>query len=137
MNVVIRGLIAAGLLVYAAVHVLQGISPPADAPVWLQVAFLVTAVVAAVLGVGLLGRRPGTTALWKNAAAALTGASLLALVLSFTVGFLGVNETDIRLSTLGVIIAEMVVLVSWAANRTLGPEYDEVEESVPDLGRRR
>lgn len=137
MNVVIRGLMATGLLVYATVHLLQGVRPPADAPLWLRLAFLATAAVAVVLAVGLLARRPGTTDQWKDAAAALAGASLVALVLSWTTGFLGVSEADLRLSTLGVVVAEMVVLATWAITRVVGHEFDEVEEEVPDLGRRR
>ncbi len=137
MNVVIRGLMAAGLFVYATIHLLQGVDPPEDAPGWLQLAFLATAAAAVVLAVGLLSRRPGTTDVWKDAAAALTGASLLALVASFVTGFLGVSESDIRLSTLGVVVAEGLVLLTWAAGRLVGHDFDEVEEPVPDLGRRR
>ncbi len=132
MNVVTRSLLSTGLAMYAGFHVFQATGPPAGAPTWLRLAFVATGIVAAVLAVlVLVGRSPLTT--WMNLSALLTGSSMLALAASFTIGFFGVTETDIRLSTIGAVIAEAVVLVSWAADRAGGPEVDEVDEHVPSL----
>ena len=137
MNVVIRGLMAAGLFVYGAIHLVQGLNPPEAAPGWLRLAFVATAVVAVVLGIGLLALAPGRTDRLKDLAALLAAASALALVLSLTTGFLGVSETDLRVETLGVLVAELVVVVSWLAGRLVGHDFDEVTEPVPGLGRTR
>lgn len=137
MNVVVRSLMATGLLVYAGIHLLQAASPPEMGSMMasrgLQVAFLATALTAVVLAVGLLARPAGTTARWKDLAALLAGVSLVVLLLSFTVGFLGVTQADLRLSTLGVVIAESVVLVGWVATRVVGPGFDEVDDDVEGL----
>lgn len=141
MNVVVRSLMATGLLVYAGIHLLQGFSPPVMASMMasrgLQAAFLATAVAAAVLAVGLLARPAGTTARWKDAAALLAGVSLVVLLVSFTVGFLGVTQADLRLSTLGVVIAESVVLIGWVVTRVVGPGFDEADDRVERLVRSR
>ena len=127
MNVVVRSLMAAGLFMYAGIHVVQAFSPPDGAPLWLQIAFFLTAALAVVLGGGLLLRPPGDNEAWKDLAAALALGSLIALVLSATTGFAGVDQADLRASTFGVAVAEFMVLVSWAVGRLTGHRYDEVE----------
>lgn len=127
MNVVTRSLMVAGLFVYAAIHFLQTAQSPASAPAWLPWAFVATAVAAVVVGVGLVVRRPGGNQLWKDAAAFLAAGSLFALVLSGTTGFLGVDEMDISAGVFGVVAAEFIILVSWLADRSLGPEFNEVD----------
>lgn len=126
MNVVVRGLMAAALFVYAGIHVLQGVNPPMDSPTWLRLAFLATAAAAIAIGVGLLSLPPGRTAALKDAAALLAVGSALALAMAFTVGFPGVSQMDIRADTLAVVAAELIVVASWLASRSLGSEYDEV-----------
>jgi hypothetical protein len=131
MNVVVRGLMAAGMAVYAVMHVVQAASPPDGAPAWLVVMFALTALVALVLAGGLvLGSQRGEV-WWEDGAAALAGASLVALVLAFTVGFLGVAEGDLRADTALVFVAELVTLASWLASRMAGRDTAEVSESVP------
>jgi hypothetical protein len=127
MNVVTRSLMVAGLFVYAAIHFLQAAQPPASAPAWLQWAFVATAVAAIGLGLGLLLRPPGQNRLWKDAAAALAAGSAVALFLSATTGFFGVEGTDISAGVFGVAAAELVVLASWLADRSVGPEFNEVD----------
>lgn len=137
MNVVIRGLMASGLFVYGAIHMVQGVRPPEGAPAWLRLAFIGTAVLAIVLGAGLIAGQPGRTDRLKDLAAVLAVASAVALGLSFTTGFLGVNETDLRVSTLVVVVAEFVVVACWVIAKMVGHDYDEVQEAVPDVGRGR
>lgn len=127
MNVVTRSLMVAGLFMYAAIHILQAAQPPASAPAWLRWAFVATAAVAVVLGIGLLLRSAGHNQPWKDAAAALAGASAVALGLSATTGFLGVEQTDISAGVFGVIAAELIILASWLAGRSVGAEFNEVD----------
>lgn len=127
MNVVTRSLMAAGLLVYAAIHFSQAASPPDGAPTWLRIMFFLTAGVAVVLAGGLFFRPPGDNELWKDAAAALALASAVALLLSQTTGFIGVDESDLRSSTFGVLVAESMVLISWVVGRVVGHRFDEVD----------
>lgn len=131
MNVVIRGLMAAAMAVYAVMHVVQAVSPPEGAPGWLVVMFALTAVVAVVLAGGLIMTAQRGEARWEDAAALLAGASLVALVLSFTVGFLGVVESDLRADTALVFVAEIVTLASWVASRAVTRATSEVSEPVP------
>jgi hypothetical protein len=114
MNVVVRGLMAAGMSVYAAMHLSQALSPPPGAPAWLTVAFVATAVVALVLaGLLILSSERGEVR-WERAAAALAAASGLALLASYTVGFLGVVESDLRAETAIVAVAELMTLAAFA-----------------------
>jgi hypothetical protein len=114
MNVVVRGLMAAGMSVYAAMHLSQALSPPPGAPPWLTVAFVATAVVALVLaGLLILSSEHGEVR-WERAAAALAAASGLALLASYTVGFLGVVESDLRAETAIVAVAELMTLAAFA-----------------------
>lgn len=132
VNVVIRGLMAAAMAVYAVMHVVQAVSPPDDAPGWLVIAFGAAAVAGVVLAVGLVVSAQRDETVWEDAAAALAGASLLALVAAFTVGFFGVSEGDLRADTALVFVAEGVVLLSWVASRFVTRRTAEVNEPVPD-----
>ncbi|MBY5161385.1 hypothetical protein [Salsipaludibacter albus] len=133
MDVVARGLMVAGLFVYAGIHLLQGIVPPDSAPAWLRLAFVLSALAAVGLGVALVALPPRRSGRWMDLAALLALASGVALALSFTTGLAGVSESDLRLATLGVVIAELVILHAWLGNRLVGREFDEVEDPVPDL----
>lgn len=114
MNVVVRGLMAAGMSVYAAMHLSQALSPPPGAPPWLTGAFVATAAVAlALAGLLILSSERGEVR-WERGAAALAGASGLALLASYTVGFLGVVESDLRAETAIVAVAEMMTLAAFA-----------------------
>jgi hypothetical protein len=116
MNVVIRGLMAAGMSVYAAMHVFQAIDPPPGAPPWLTVAFAVTALAALGLAVMLIVTPVRAEGRWEAAAALLAGLSGIALVTSYTVGFFGVVESDLRAETAIVAVAELLTLVAYAAS---------------------
>jgi hypothetical protein len=117
VNVVVRGLMAAGMGIYAAIHVQQALSPPPGAPGWLAAAFGATAVVALVIGVMLILTPVQAEGGWEGAAAALAGASALALIASYTVGFLGVVEADLRAETAVVAVAELMTLAAYAISR--------------------
>jgi len=54
VNVVIRGIQASGMAVYAAIHLWQAVSPPEQAPGWLTAAFVLTALVAIALAGALM-----------------------------------------------------------------------------------
>lgn len=131
MNVVIRGLMAAGMAVYATLHLLQVFSPPEGSPGWLVAAFAGSTVVALVLAGGLIVGAQRREARWEHAAALLAAVSLVALIAAFTVGLLGVEESDLRPATALVFVAELVVLVSWVAARFATRETREVSEAVP------
>jgi hypothetical protein len=113
MNVVIRGLMAAGMSVYAAMHVFQAIDPPPGAPPWLAVAFALTALVAAGLAVMLILTSVRGEGRWEAAAALLAGLSAIALLASTTVGFFGVVESDLRAETAIVAVAELLTLAAY------------------------
>ncbi len=117
MNVVVRGLMAAGMGIYAAIHVQQALSPPPGAPAWLAAAFGATAIAALVIGAMLILTPVEREVGWESAAAALAGASALALVASYTVGFLGVVEADLRAETAVVAVAELMTLAAFAISR--------------------
>jgi hypothetical protein len=135
MNVVVRGLMAAGMAVYAVLHAQQALSPPEGAPGWLQVAFAAAAIAGLGLAVMLIATSVRTEATWTGAAAALAGASALALLAAYTVGFFGVQEADLRPETALVAVAELVVLVAYAIDRRVlaaaGHGVDEVNDARP------
>ena len=123
MHVVVRGLMAAGMGIYAAMHLQQALSPPPGAPTWLTVAFATAALVALVLAILLIAASERTQGRWEWAAALLAGASALALVASYTVGFFGVVESDLRPETAVVAVAEVITLVAFAIGRiAVAPE---------------
>jgi hypothetical protein len=132
MNVVVRGLMAAGMSVYAAMHLSQALAPPPGAPAWLAVAFVVTAVVALVLAALLILSSEQGEVRWERAAAALAAASGLALLASHTVGFLGVVESDLRAETAIVAIAELMTLAAFGVGWFVGSQtpVDDEEPAV-------
>lgn len=131
MNVVIRGLMAAAMAVYATLHLLQALSPPEGSPGWLVAAFAGSAVVALVLAGGLIFGAQRREAGWEHGAALLAALSLVALITAFSVGFFGVEQSDLRPATALVFVAELVVLVSWVAARFATRATSEVSEAVP------
>lgn len=135
MNVVVRGLMAAGMSVYAAMHVFQALDPPPGAPAWLAVAFAVTALVALGLAAMLILSSVEGEVGWERAAALLAGLSALALAASYTVGFLGVAESDLRAETAIVAVAELLTLtafaVGWFTTRTSSESLLEDERRGP------
>jgi hypothetical protein len=130
VNVVVRGLMAAGMAVYAAIHTTQAASPPADAPAWLAFAFAATALVAIGLAVMLIVTSVRAEPIWETLAAVLAGSSAVALLLSYTTGFLGVVQSDLRAETAIVAVAELVTLGAFAVGRGViaGTREDILEE---------
>lgn len=132
MYVVTRGVMAAGMAVYAAIHGYQAVAGP-DMTAWLPGAFALTAVLAVLLGVMMFATRHRWV---EHAAAALAAASFGALVLSLTSGFLGVTGMDLTPAALVVIVAEFMVLAAWATERlalehhTGSPEEAERDDRV-------
>ena len=120
MNVVIRGVQAAGMAVYASMHIMQASSPPADAPGWLAVAFAATAMIALIIAGGLILSAQRDESRWETAAALLALPSVIALAASYTTGFLGVVETDLRPATAIVAVAELMILAAYVVSR-IGP----------------
>lgn len=131
MNVVVRGLMAAGMAVYGAIHAQQAFATPADAPGWLAFMFGLTALVAFGLAVALIVGAESQVGVVEHVSAAVAAGSFVALVLSFTTGFLGVEQDDIRAVTAVVIIAELLVVACWGLSRAQTSRTDEVSESVP------
>lgn len=131
MNVVIRGLMAAAMGVYAMLHLRQAFAAPAGAPAWLVAMFAGSAVIALVLAAGLIFDIQRRETRWEHAAALLAAVSLGALLSAFTVGFFGVEERGLRAATALVFVAEVVTLVSWVAAQLATGEAMEVSESVP------
>lgn len=133
MNVVARGLMAAGMGVYASMHLFQAVSPPAGTPAWLAVSFAATALAAIGIAVMLIVTSTRTEVRWESAAALLAGTSALALVASYTTGFLGVVESDLRAETLLVAVAHVVTLGAFAVSRLVPGDGDEVvADQVPE-----
>jgi hypothetical protein len=128
MNVVVRGLMAAGMSVYAAMHLSQALSPPPDAPAWLAAAFVATAVVALVLAALLILSSERGEVRWERAAAALAATSGLALLASHTVGFLGVVESDLRAETAIVAIAELMTLAAFGIGWFVGSQASVTDD---------
>ena len=120
MDVVGRGLVAAGLGVYAAIHLAQAVIGPDSSPGWLTFMFVLTALVAAGLAVAVFTDR------WRvvlTAASALAVASAIALVLSLTSGLFGVSEVDLGPETLIVLVAEVMVLLG-TVTALFGDRFD-------------
>lgn len=108
-----RGLVAAGLGVYAAIHLAQAVGGPESSPGWLTVAFLLAAIAGFALAVGVF-----VSSRWREvvvAAFVLTAASLVALTMAYTVGFFGVDEGELTPSTLAVIVAEVMTMLGVVA----------------------
>lgn len=126
VNVVARGLMAAGMGIYAAMHVTQAANPPAGAPGWLAAAFALTALVAVAIAVMLVLTSTRHEVRWETAAALLAGASALALVASYTTGFLGVVESDLRAETVLVGVAHLVTLLAYTISRVVPSAGDEL-----------
>lgn len=110
MNVVVRSVQAAGMAVFAAMHILQAASSPSSSPLWLTIAFALAAIAAVVIAGGLIFADEDQERTWETAAAGLALSAAVALLASYTVGFFGVVETDLRAETALVIIAEIVTL---------------------------
>lgn len=121
MNVVVRGLMTAGMWLYAAIHIQQAFAPPPGSPGWMGFAFAASAAVAALIGVMLIVSAVGGEKLWENAAALLASVSAVALIAAFTVGLAGFVETGLRIETALVVVAEVVVVGAWAINRVRDP----------------
>jgi hypothetical protein len=127
VNVVVRGLMAAGMAIYAAMHVLQVVRPPEGAPGWSVVVFAGATVVGAALAVLLILTATRRETLWESVAAALAAASALALVAALTVGFFGIEEGSLRAEMAVVLIAEVMVLIAFVAGRLATDSAAEVE----------
>ncbi len=131
MNVIIRGIMAAALGVYASLHVQQAFADQTGSPGWLTAAFVVTAIAAIALAVALIAVPERLADKVIAAGAALAGGSLVALVLSYTVGFLGVTQAEVRIETAIVFVAELLALgiaaLDWRFRGT--DAYDEVTSS--------
>lgn len=133
MNVVVRGLMAAGMAVYAAMHVLQVVQPPPGAPSWSVAAFAAATVVGVALAVLLIGTATRRETLWESVAAVVAAGSALALIASLTVGFFGIEESSLRAEMTVVLIAEVMVLVAFVAARLASEETAEVDRGAgPD-----
>jgi hypothetical protein len=117
VNVVTRGLMAAGMAVYAAMHAFQAVGPPDGSPGWLRLAFAVATLAGAGLAAWLVLASPDHEEPAMLASAVLAGASLLALLAAYTVGFFGVREEALRAETAIVAVAEVVVLIAFAVER--------------------
>lgn len=114
MNVVVRGLMAAGMGVYATLHALQ--AARGDAPSWTTVAFGAAALVALGLVVALIAVGHRVEGHIEDASAALALLSALALTATLTVGFFGVEDV-LRVESIMAYVAEGVVLLAWVAGR--------------------
>lgn len=113
MFVVTRGLTAAGMSTYAVIHLFQMASPPEGSPTWLRVAYGLTALAALVVAGGALFDERHHT--WSGIGALLALGSAVALLMSVTVGFLGVESADLQPAALVVIVAEVMAIGSWIA----------------------
>lgn len=134
MFVVTRGLTAAGMSVYAVIHFFQMASPPMESPTWLRVAYGLTAVAALVIAGGALFDERHHT--WSGIGALLALGSAVALLLSVTVGFLGVVAADLQPAALVAIVAEMMAIGSWLAlqvARSSSPEA-AAEDAASERG---
>lgn len=114
MNVVVRGLMAAGMGVYATLHLLQ--AARGDGPAWTTFAFGAAALLALALVVALIAVADRAEGRVEDAAAALALVSAVALTLTLTVGFFGVEDV-LRVESIMAYVAEGVVLLSWVAGR--------------------
>lgn len=114
MNVVVRGLMAAGMGVYATLHVLQ--AARGEGPAWTTIAFGAAALVALGLVVALIAVADRAEGRVEDAAAGLSLLSALALTATLTVGFFGVEDV-LRVESIMAYVAEGVVLLAWVAGR--------------------
>ena len=114
MNVVVRGLMAAGMGVYATLHVLQ--AARGEGPAWTTIAFGAAALIALGLVVALIAVADRAEGRVEDAAAGLSLLSALALTATLTIGFFGVEDV-LRVESIMAYVAEGVVLVSWVAGR--------------------
>lgn len=119
MHVITRSLMATALLVYGLLHGLEAVAAPSATPAWAAAMFAASALVAAGLALGLLlAPVDGTVRLrLQQGAALLASASSLVLFASSTVGFFGVHETSLRAATVVVVIAEIAIVLAYAAQR--------------------
>lgn len=127
MDVVIRGIMASALGVYAAMHASQVASGPEGAPAWVTFAFGATAVVAVLLAVALIAAPERLQRMVDAAAAALVGGSLIALIMSYTVGFFGVTQAEVRIETALVLVAEVIALTAFGLALRFG-DQSELQE---------
>lgn len=129
MNVVVRGLMALGMGMYATLHLLQAVSM--DAPLWTTIAFGVAALVAIGLVVALIAVGDGAEGRVEDAAAGLSLMSALALTATLTVGFFGVEEV-LRVENVMAYVAEGAVLLAWVTGR-LSPQstMETTKDRVP------
>jgi hypothetical protein len=110
MNVVVRGLMAAGIGVYGTIHVLQAFE--SGTPVWMNVAFGLAAVIGYALVIALVVAPERFAGRLEALAAGLALVSAIALTLTLTTGFFGV-EDELRLENLMAYVAEAVVIGSY------------------------
>lgn len=129
MNVVVRGLMAAGMGVYGTLHLLQALE--GSQPVWMSLAFGLTALLSVGLVVALIAVADTSEGVVEDAAAALVVMSAVALTLTLTTGFFGVEET-LRVESVMAYVAEGVVLASWLTGRLA--TASSMEETSHDMG---
>ncbi len=130
MDVVTRALMAAGMAVFAAMHALQVIDPPAEAPMWLTIGFAAVAIAGAALAALIIIGPESMVARAQVAAALLAGGSAVALVLALTIGIFGVVEPVLRYAVVMSFVAEAVVLGAFAAAR-LAPDATDGRTDAP------
>lgn len=130
MDVVVRGLMAAGMGIYGMLHALQALEP--DAATWSRLAFAATALAAAVLLVGLVAAPSRLAVRVEPLAALLAASSAVALVLTLTVGFFGVEDV-LRPSVVMVLVAEVVVVASWLLLLRMPADTSEKTDDVADV----
>lgn len=132
MNVVVRGVMSAGMGIYGAIHATQALTPPDGAPPWLAFAFAASALAAFVIAGMLILSSTAGEGRWEVAGAGLALSSAIALGAAYTVGFLGVRESDLRAETAVVLVAEVMTLAAFvvarigaAAEEDLDKNHDE------------
>lgn len=128
MDVVVRGLQASGLAVFAAMHGLEALE--VSSPAWLPVAFWLAAVVAVGLAAVLFLVREEGEVLWERISAAFAAAAALALILSLTVGFLGVSNEDLTTTAVLALVAEAMVLGAYLIRVIVSSDPSSEEDIV-------
>lgn len=113
MNVVVRGVMAAGLGIYSAFHFFQAGASPTGTPGWLTIAFVLTAIAGLGFAALLIAAPERVQAMVEGGAALLAGLSLIALAMSYTTGFFGVSQTEVVVETALVAVAEVMVLLAF------------------------
>jgi hypothetical protein len=119
MSVVTRGIMTAGMAIYAAIHFGQVRSSELDAA-WADAGFLISAIVASVLAVALVLRSERSI---EHAAAGLAVISMGALMVTEFVGLFGVDASSLQAEVIVVLVAEVFVIVAWG-----------IEQFAPSLG---